>query len=65
MVDCAYAEFADDDLTEMALGPNAVVFRTLVEGPGPGGTRVGFAAGSGVRHQRIERRHALQFQRHA
>lgn len=46
MVDCAYAEFADDDLTDVALAlPNAVVFRTLSKALGLAGLRVGFAMG--------------------
>ena len=46
MVDCAYAEFADDDITQTALTlPNAVVFRTLSKALGLAGLRVGFAMG--------------------
>lgn len=46
MVDCAYAEFADDDITQTALSlPNAVVFRTLSKALGLAGLRVGFAIG--------------------
>ncbi|MBM4356917.1 MAG: aminotransferase class I/II-fold pyridoxal phosphate-dependent enzyme [Deltaproteobacteria bacterium] len=43
-VDLAYAEYADDDLTDVALGlPNAVVFRTLSKAWGLAGARVGYA----------------------
>ena len=46
MVDCAYAEFADEDVTQTALSlPNAVVFRTLSKALGLAGLRVGFAMG--------------------
>lgn len=46
VVDLAYAEFADEDLTEVALGlPNAVVLRTLSKAWGLAGARVGYAAG--------------------
>lgn len=47
LVDCAYAEFADEDLTSLALDlPNAVVFRTFSKAWGLAGLRVGWAAGS-------------------
>jgi len=46
MVDCAYAEFADEDVTQVALSlPNAVVFRTLSKALGLAGLRVGYAMG--------------------
>lgn len=47
MVDCAYAEFADVDLTQTALElPNAVVFRTVSKALGLAGLRVGYALGA-------------------
>jgi histidinol-phosphate aminotransferase len=47
LVDAAYAEYADDDLTQTALGlPNAIVFRTLSKAWGLAGLRVGYALGS-------------------
>jgi histidinol-phosphate aminotransferase len=46
IVDLAYVEFADEDLTAVALSlPNAVVFRTLSKAWGLAGLRVGYAAG--------------------
>src|SRR5581483_5290507 len=46
MVDLAYTEFADEDLTQAALRlPSAVVFRTLSKAWGLAGLRVGYAAG--------------------
>ena len=46
LVDLAYVEFADDDLTAAALAlPNAVVFRTLSKAWGLAGLRIGYAAG--------------------
>lgn len=46
LVDLAYAEFADEDLTEIALGlPNAIVLRTMSKAWGLAGLRVGFALG--------------------
>lgn len=46
LVDLAYVEFADCDLTEVALSlPNAVVVRTLSKAWGLAGLRVGWAAG--------------------
>lgn len=46
LVDLAYVEFADDDLTEAALAlPNAVVVRTLSKAWGMAGLRVGYALG--------------------
>ncbi|MCO4747195.1 MAG: TIGR01548 family HAD-type hydrolase [Proteobacteria bacterium] len=47
LVDAAYAEFADEDLTGAALRwPNAVVIRTLSKAWGLAGLRVGYALGS-------------------
>jgi len=47
IVDQAYAEFADEDLTAPALAlPNAVVLRTMSKAYGCAGLRVGFALGS-------------------
>jgi histidinol-phosphate aminotransferase len=46
LVDLAYVEFADEDITEVALSlPNAVVVRTLSKAWGLAGLRVGWAAG--------------------
>ncbi len=46
LVDLAYTEFADDDLTARALElPNAVVVRSLSKAWGLAGLRIGFAAG--------------------
>lgn len=46
VVDQAYAEFADEDLTRTALAaPNAVVLRTMSKAFGAAGLRVGFALG--------------------
>jgi histidinol-phosphate aminotransferase len=46
LVDLAYTEFADLDLTETALSlPNAVVVRTLSKAWGMAGLRVGYAVG--------------------
>ncbi len=46
LVDLAYVEFADEDLTAVALSlPNAVVVRTLSKAWGLAGLRVGWAAG--------------------
>src|SRR5262249_6005414 len=46
LVDLAYAEFADDDLTPVALGqPNAIVIRTFSKAFGLAGLRVGYAIG--------------------
>jgi histidinol-phosphate aminotransferase len=45
-VDCAYAEFADEDLTPAALQlPNALVLRTFSKAYGLAGVRVGYAIG--------------------
>jgi histidinol-phosphate aminotransferase len=47
LVDCAYAEFADHDLTPAALDlPNAVVIRTFSKAYGLAGLRVGYAIAS-------------------
>jgi histidinol-phosphate aminotransferase len=47
LVDLAYTDFADDDLTATALElPNAVVVRTFSKAWGLAGLRVGWAAGS-------------------
>ena len=47
LVDLAYVEFADEDLTAAALAhPNAIVFRTLSKAWGVAGLRVGYAAAS-------------------
>ena len=44
LVDLAYAEYCDEDLTELALTlPNAIVFRTLSKAWGLAGLRVGYA----------------------
>lgn len=46
LVDLAYGEFADEDLTPAALAlPNAVVTRTFSKAWGLAGLRVGYAAG--------------------
>ncbi|HEX2839116.1 MAG TPA: aminotransferase class I/II-fold pyridoxal phosphate-dependent enzyme [Phycisphaerales bacterium] len=46
LVDCAYAEFADEDLTAAALTlPNAVVIRTFSKAFSMAGLRVGYAIG--------------------
>ncbi|MCC6527050.1 MAG: TIGR01548 family HAD-type hydrolase [Polyangiaceae bacterium] len=46
LVDLAYAEFADEDLTRAALAlPNAIAFRTLSKAWGLAGLRVGVALG--------------------
>ncbi len=46
LVDLAYGEFADEDLTQAALSlPSAIVFRTLSKAWGLAGLRVGFALG--------------------
>lgn len=46
LVDLAYGEFADDDLTQTALSlPNAIVLRTMSKAWGLAGLRVGFALG--------------------
>ena len=47
LVDAAYAEFADDDLTQTALRlPNAVLVRTFSKAYGIAGLRVGYAIGA-------------------
>lgn len=46
LVDLAYTEFADEDLTRVALAqPNAVVIRTFSKAFGLAGLRVGYAIG--------------------
>jgi len=46
LVDLAYVEFADEDLTAAALGlPNAIVTRTFSKAWGLAGLRVGYALG--------------------
>jgi histidinol-phosphate aminotransferase len=46
IVDLAYVEFADEDLTEVVLGlPNAVAVRTFSKAWGLAGLRVGYALG--------------------
>ena len=46
VLDAAYAEFADEDLTPAALAmPNVIVLRTLSKAWGLAGMRVGFAVG--------------------
>lgn len=46
LVDLAYAEFADEDLTPVALDlPNALIVRSLSKAWGLAGLRVGYAAG--------------------
>ena len=46
LVDGAYAEFADDDLTDVTLSlPNALMTRTLSKAYGVAGLRVGYAVG--------------------
>lgn len=46
MLDAAYAEFTDDDLTERALSlPNVVVIRTFSKAYGLAGLRLGYALG--------------------
>ena len=48
LLDHAYVEFADEDLTQAALQlPNVVVFRTLSKAFGLAGLRVGWLAGPG------------------
>ncbi len=47
MVDLAYSEFADVDLTQVALElPNAVAIRTISKAYGMAGLRIGYALGS-------------------
>jgi len=47
LVDLAYTEFADEDLTPTALSlPNAIITRTMSKAWGLAGLRVGWAAGS-------------------
>jgi len=54
MVDLAYAEFADEDLTEVALSlPNTIVIRTLSKAWGLAGLRVGYALGPAASLERM------------
>jgi histidinol-phosphate aminotransferase len=54
LVDLAYAEFADRDLTETALRlPNALVVRSLSKAWGLAGLRVGYAVGGAARIERL------------
>ena len=47
MVDLAYTEFADEDLTQVALSlPNAIIFRTFSKARGLAGLRLGYALGA-------------------
>ena len=56
LVDCAYAEFADEDLTSVALElPNAVVLRTLSKALGLAGIRLGYAMGPEACIERLRR----------
>jgi histidinol-phosphate aminotransferase len=49
LVDLAYAEFADEDLTAAAAAlPNALIVRTLSKAWGLAGLRVGYAIGSPI-----------------
>ena len=61
MVDLAYVEFADEDLTATALSlPNAVVFRTFSKASGMAGLRLGYAMGA-VRWIRVLRAAGLPY----
>lgn len=54
LVDLAYAEFADEDLTQCALAlPNAIVVRTFSKAFGLAGLRVGYAMGNAVNIRRL------------
>ena len=47
MLDAAYIEFADEDLTEVALSlPNALIFRTFSKARGLAGLRIGYVMGA-------------------
>lgn len=47
LVDLAYTEFADEDLTQLALTlPNVLVFRTFSKAAGLAGLRLGYAMGA-------------------
>lgn len=49
LVDLAYAEFADEDLTAAAMQiPNAIVIRTFSKAFGLAGLRIGYAMGSAL-----------------
>ncbi len=54
MLDHAYVEFADDDLTNLALDlPNVVVVRTFSKAWGLAGLRIGYALGSAETIERV------------
>ena len=54
LLDHAYVEYADDDLTEAALTlPNVIVVRTFSKAWGLAGCRVGYALGSAERIRRL------------
>jgi histidinol-phosphate aminotransferase len=54
LVDLAYTELADEDLTSAALAlPNAVITRTLSKGWGLAGLRVGYIAGPAPQIQAV------------
>lgn len=54
LVDLAYAEFADEDLTRAALEiPNAIVLRTFSKAFGLAGMRVGYAMGDASNIRRL------------
>jgi len=54
MLDHAYVEFADDDLTDLALRlPNVIVTRTFSKAWGLAGLRVGYAVGSAANIERV------------
>ncbi len=54
MLDHAYVEFADDDLTDLALSlPNVIVTRTFSKAWGLAGLRVGYALGSAANIERV------------
>ena len=54
MLDCAYAEFADEDLTEVAISlPNVLVFRTFSKAWGLAGLRVGYVIGHSTHIQQL------------
>lgn len=53
-VDLAYVEFADEDLTQVALGlPDTLVFRTLSKAWGLAGLRVGYVMGPAAALERL------------
>jgi len=54
MLDHAYVEFADEDLTDLALTlPNVIVTRTFSKAWGLAGLRVGYALGSAANIDRV------------